>query len=51
MKNIFLYILLVAVLLTTGNTFAIDTSNCFLQQNGDLVCYDKKTGRRIVLKK
>jgi len=29
----------------------LDLTNCFLQQNGDVHCYDKNTGRTIVLKK
>lgn len=29
----------------------LDLTNCFLQQNGDVICYDKNTGRTIVLKK
>lgn len=29
----------------------LDLTNCFLQPNGDVHCYDKNTGRIIVLKK
>lgn len=28
----------------------IDLTNCFLQQNGDVHCYDKRTGKKIILK-
>lgn len=29
----------------------LDLTNCFLQPNGDVHCYDSNTGRKFVLKK
>ena len=28
----------------------LDLTNCFLQQNGNLICYDKKTGKQITIR-
>lgn len=51
-------IVCLVMLLVMDNVFpqtiwrtGIDLTNCFLQQNGDVHCYDSRTGRKFVLKR
>lgn len=59
MKKFIAIILFMLSLVVLDNVYAsgyvwrsgIDLTNCFLQPNGDMHCYDSQTGRKIVVKK
>lgn len=50
MKKILLCLLML-FLLDNSVAQAHSDAECFLQLNGDTVCYDKKTGRKYILKR
>lgn len=51
MKEIILCLVFVLAIITTQESKSHKPDNCFLQQNGDLVCYSNDTGRKYIIKR
>lgn len=58
MKKTLAILLFMLSLIIMDNVFSqtiwrsdLNLTNCFLQPNGDVHCYDAETGRKIILKR
>lgn len=50
MKKILLTSILALISTCSVAQIHLDLTNCFLQKNGNLICYDKKTGKQITIR-